>query len=653
LRIEATLFREAIANYSLSTSRCQLLADIPLVLERDDPDRAEIGKLLYDLYSSILRKSENVAARFPVFSPQNEYSRDNLLLYLALREHDLSDLQISLSNLGLSSLGRLEGDTMLNIEKVLGFLGLTPVRTSLRKPTFSFANSLLEERSKQLLGRPREGRKTRIMVTLDSPYIYQPELLEQLLVSGMDIARINCAHDSETEWLMLINAIRTAEDRLVERGKGIGRTCRILMDVARPKIRTGSLTLEVRPLKLSAPKDFAGNTSRLLEGLLDCDANLTEKQSLTGMMPGFTIALKDSTSLANLSVGERLRFNDARDRQRFLFVLQKLTSTKVRVGLARTAYLEEGMRIDSENGTKLIVGAIKPQPVEILVKAGDLLRLYRDPKRLGAPASREKPAGISCTLPRALEFVKTGERVFIDDGKIGSIIRKISSDFLELEILSPTEGTASIKPEKGLNFPDSAISIPALTNEDENNLDFITSHATAVGLSFVHRAKDLQALHDALTKLGHGDFGIIAKIETAEAVHMLGEILLAGLNLPKFGILIARGDLAVEVGFENLAFVQEDILCMCEAAHVPVVFATQVLETLARSGLPSRAEITDAAMGIRAECVMLNKGPHILDATRTLANLLATEERHQMKKRQIFREFTEQRGIFDLQPIIP
>jgi len=204
-----------------------------------------------------------------------------------------------------------------------------------------------------------------------------------------------------------------------------------------------------------------------------------------------------------------------------------------------------------------------------------------------------------------------------------------------------------------LNFPDSAISIPALTNEDENNLDFITSHATAVGLSFVHRAKDLQALHDALTKLGHGDFGIIAKIETAEAVHMLGEILLAGLNLPKFGVLIARGDLAVEVGFENLAFVQEDILCMCEAAHVPVVFATQVLETLARSGLPSRAEITDAAMGIRAECVMLNKGPHILDATRTLANLLATEERHQMKKRQIFREFTEQRGIFDLQPIIP
>ena len=155
-----------------------------------------------------------------------------------------------------------------------------------------------------------------------------------------------------------------------------------------------------------------------------------------------------------------------------------------------------------------------------------------------------------------------------------------------------------------------------------------------VGLSFVHRADDVHSLHEALKQLGKEDMGIIAKIETKEAVHKLAEILLGGLNLPKFGVMIPRGDLAFEVGFENLAFVQEDILCMCEAAHVPVVFATQVLETMAKSGLPSRAEITDAATGTRAECVMLNKGPHILEATRTLANLLSIEEKHQMKRSQ-------------------
>ena len=81
--------------------------------------------------------------------------------------------------------------------------------------------------------------------------------------------------------------------------------------------------------------------------------------------------------------------------------------------------------------------------------------------------------------------------------------------------------------------------------------------------------------------------------------------LIAGLELPKFAILIARGDLAVEVGFENLAYIQEDILCLCEAAHIPVILATQILESLAESGLRSHAEIADAIMGQRAECVMI------------------------------------------------
>lgn len=124
-------------------------------------------------------------------------------------------------------------------------------------------------------------------------------------------------------------------------------------------------------------------------------------------------------------------------------------------------------------------------------------------------------------------------------------------------------------------------------------------------------------------------------------------MLIAGLELPKFGILIARGDLAIEVGFENLALVQEDILCLCEAAHIPVILATQVLESLAKSGLPTRAEITDAAMGQRAECVMLNKGAHILEAVKLLSGLLTAEERHHLKKRIVFKEFTKQHGVFE------
>ena len=101
--------------------------------------------------------------------------------------------------------------------------------------------------------------------------------------------------------------------------------------------------------------------------------------------------------------------------------------------------------------------------------------------------------------------------------------------------------------------------------------------------------------------------------------------------------MIARGDSAVECGYERLAEEREEILWVCEAAHVPVVWATRVLETLAKDGLPSRAEITDAAMGERAECVMLNKGPYVVEAVRALDDILRRMQSHQSKKRSMLR----------------
>ena len=100
----------------------------------------------------------------------------------------------------------------------------------------------------------------------------------------------------------------------------------------------------------------------------------------------------------------------------------------------------------------------------------------------------------------------------------------------------------------------------------------------------------------------------------------------------RVGVMIARGDLAVETGYERMAELQEETLWLCEAAHLPVIWATQVLEQLAKTGLPSRAEITDAAMGERAECVMLNKGPYLVEAVRTLDDILRRMEAHQSKK---------------------
>ena len=97
-------------------------------------------------------------------------------------------------------------------------------------------------------------------------------------------------------------------------------------------------------------------------------------------------------------------------------------------------------------------------------------------------------------------------------------------------------------------------------------------------------------------------------------------------------VMIARGDLAVEAGWERLAEIQEEILWLCEAAQIPVIWATQVLERTAKTGQPSRAEISDAALSQRADCVMLNKGPHIIAAISMLDDILRRMQGHQYKK---------------------
>jgi pyruvate kinase len=610
-----------------------------MVMEKD-AQTVSLGEKLRAIYQELAEQAGRVRPHFSFASRDSEFSRDNLLAYLALRGRDLREVQLELAEEGLSSLGRLEGTVLASIRQVLKHLDASVPLTDLHAPTVDQARTLLAQRSRALLGRPRDGRNTRIMVTLDASVISQPDLLEQLLHKGMDIARINCAHDSAREWAMIIDAIGHAEERLQRNGQGVGRRCRILMDLGGPKVRTGPLALETRPLKLSVPKDSLGRPSRLLEGYLDGEAHQTARVRGIGEGPHFVIALPGQNG-----IGE-LRVEDTRDRIRRLYVVERMSPTRVKVGLERTAYVQEGTVLRTEQDAVLTVGPVMPQPVDLRVQAGDTLLLYRDPKRPGHLAQGDNPAGISCTLPEILAYVKLGHRVFIDDGKIAAVVRASREEYLQLEIIAPRGIPARVRSEKGLNFPDSPIDLPALTAQDRQDLAFVVTHATAVGLSFVHRPQDLADLRDALRELGHPDMGIVIKIETQDAIHRLAQLLLAGLDLPKFGVMIARGDLAVEVGFEHLALVQEDILCLCEAAHVPVIWATQVLETLAKSGLPARAEITDAAMGQRAECVMLNKGEYVLEAVRTLDELLSSQERHHIKKRQIFRDLTAQHGVF-------
>ena len=192
-----------------------------------------------------------------------------------------------------------------------------------------------------------------------------------------------------------------------------------------------------------------------------------------------------------------------------------------------------------------------------------------------------------------------------------------------------------IKKEKGMNFPDTELNINPLTKKDLKDLDFVMHKADMIGYSFVQKPEEIDLLFEELNRRDAQrakQLTIVAKIETRTAIKNLPDMIIRAAGQQQFAVMIARGDLAVEIGFDRLAEMQEEILWLCEAAHVPVIWATQVFEGLVKTGLPSRAEVTDAAMSERAECVMLNKGERIVDGLRSLKSVLERMAAHQFKK---------------------
>jgi pyruvate kinase len=242
---------------------------------------------------------------------------------------------------------------------------------------------------------------------------------------------------------------------------------------------------------------------------------------------------------------------------------------------------------------------------------------------------------VGCTLPQALDRLSAGERVYIDDGLIGSRALERVADGVVLQITHAPSLGHRIHSDKGLNFPDTDFEVASLTEKDRSDLAFVAQHADMIGYSFVQTEADIAALLEEIAERVPSNRkppALVLKIETKLAVRNLPELIVHAAGKVPTAVMIARGDLAIELGFQRVAEMQEEILWLCEAAHVPVIWATQVLERLAKEGLPTRAELTDAAMANRAECVMLNKGPHILDAIRMLDDVLARMEGHQHKK---------------------
>jgi pyruvate kinase len=280
-------------------------------------------------------------------------------------------------------------------------------------------------------------------------------------------------------------------------------------------------------------------------------------------------------------------------------------------------------------GPKFRIGKVKRQAGERLA-AGDRFKLVRDDSAFGGDAL----IAAVCEPADVLDHLTVGTEVSFDDGKLTGVIDAIGHDAVFVRVQRAQLKGFKMRPERGLLFPRADLQLDPLTANDLSDLDFVARHADMIGFSFVQSADDIALMQNELAKRRPDwqRLGIVAKVETAQAVKNLPEIIVRAAGRQPFGVMIARGDLAVAIGFERLAEMQEEILWLCEAAHVPVIWATQVLEEMVKSGLPTRGEMTDAAMAARAECVMLNKGPNVGDAITALRGLLHRMMEHQSKK---------------------
>jgi pyruvate kinase len=454
-----------------------------------------------------------------------------------------------------------------------------------------------------------------------------------MLLKGMDCARINCAHDNANEWLKMVKNIEKA---CAETNK----KCKVLMDLAGPKLRTSDISSELSVLKIKPKKNNFGHVvspAKIFIHSADKNISCVDKS--------FTLPIKGDW-LKEASIGDVIVFKDARKSNREIKLFER-NDDGFWGELFQTTYITPNTELKllmacKHNQSKYLakvgkVGKLPNLQKMIFVHKGDFLILNK--KNLpGKPAEYSENgqlttnASISCSLPEIFSMVAEGERILFDDGRIGGVIKEVNKEEILIEITEIADNGDKLLADKGINLPDSNLTLDAITEADLKNLKFVVKHADMVGFSFSKNTKDVEIFQKHLKELAAENLVVVLKVETRSAFEKLPQMLLSLMQSPKVAIMIARGDLAVECGYERLAELQEEILCLAEAAHIPVIWATQVLENLAKTGKPSRAEISDAVMAERAECVMLNKGAHILDAIEMLVNILKRMQGFQRKK---------------------
>lgn len=487
----------------------------------------KLEKELFKILSQIIKYDKIIKSKIGAVDQEYKLSAKNLLRYLILRSFDLRKYHGALSDLGISSLRTAEAYVYSNLYHVVKNLNLIQgkslsLKSDLDMINYTRSKKLIRKHANLLFDETRKEHFTKIMVTLPIEAAEDKNIIKEMVLSGMEIARINLSHGNLGIWKKMIKAIHELRSQT-------GQKIKIYMDLSGPKIRTSKIKV------------------------------ISKKRKTKNRIP--------------VKVGEHII----------------LTSRKT-------------------SGKKSTFGKVNEQI---------------------------KKAEIGVLLPEVITDAEVGDTILFDDGMIKSKV--VSKKKQELELIITDCYKSKIGSHKGINLPNTKLDLPALTKKDIEALPFVCKHADIVGYSFVRTGDDVKQLYTELKKYDKNNIGVVFKIENKEAFENLPYILLEGMKRNKIGVMIARGDLAVEIGFKRISEVQNQILWLCEAAHVPVIWATQVLDNLAKTGIPTRAEISDAAQAAQAECVMLNKGPNINNAIMVLKNILTRMEGHSFKRKNELR----------------
>lgn len=537
---------------------------------------------------------------------------------MALKSLDTEQIKEELSSIGLMNLETINTHVLSSLSGCIemlinsrsdSLLGIKvsneglPVRQSLGSQNVDLGMTAMVKKASSsrdlLLGKLQSQKMAHIMVTIGQEAAENDTHITDLINSGATIFRINCAHGNPESWSKIISTVKRCSGLLE-------KPCQILMDLAGPKLRTGRLKDGPCVVKISPKRNALGGVIRGAHVWLSPQGAGPPPPHLS---PDVILQVDGEEFLNKLEVDGSVRFTDARGKRRSLRILSKypvFSGAGLMAECSKTAYVESGTALYiKEKGKKSSVGfvvSVPPAEQFVRLRAGDLLVLSRDSsdEQGASPCSAVGTHKITCPCGYLFDSVKPGDPIAFDDGKIWGVIKGTSISEVVVTITHAGPKGTKLGSEKSINIPQSDIRYEGLTSKDLMDLDFVAAHADMVGISFIRDVHDIVVLRQELSKRKISKLGVVLKIETQGGFEKLPLLILEAMKSANpLGVMIARGDLAVECGWEKLADIQEEIMSICSAAHLPVILATQVLESLVKTGVPARAEITDAANGRR------------------------------------------------------